>query len=228
MSNKKIFISLFYGLQNIEERSYDTTYITLSDHSVQVEQKVASKKVKRVIGTKLVCVISNWHFNKELHDSNSLRACKPSDVNVALKFSSSEFINDKNRDLPYHFDKSGVVLPFAAFVSLLKDKMFTDTFMQQLKKKFEETEGPLDLTDVDCVDLTVPPPPLIDPIDVDNEDEEEAEEEVGDEIEKKRKKKAASATTIVDDDDEIPDFNLPAKKSGKRGKRGTVQQLDGE
>lgn len=169
-----------------------------------------------------MCVLSNWHFNKELYDSNTLRACKPSDVNVALKFSSTEFVNEKNKDHPYHFDKCGAVLPFASFVSLMKDQAFVKTFMQQVKSKFEESEGSLDLEDISNVDAI--PAQIVETI-YDNDDVLE------DDDNKRNKNKTASAATVVpeirdDDEDEDHEFSLPPRKTGKRNKRNLI--LDGE
>lgn len=114
----------------------------LADHVFE-KKEYGSKKTKKPVHTQLVLSISNYHFNREQQLTSEFKSCTLNDCNVAIKFSSSEFVTEKTVGAPYHFDRSGVVLPYSSFVALLKDTKFVKDFLPYLKKKFESIEGPL-------------------------------------------------------------------------------------
>lgn len=197
-------------MQVIGQTSHDTVYITLSDHTVQVEKVDKNRKtIKSTLKAQVVVSISNWRFNRDLVESKTIRPCNPSDVTVAIKLSSTEFINEKNKNDLYHFDKNGALFSYTAFLSLMKDFSFTSNFMKLVKAKFEETEGPLTLSEVDDIDTEIRD--IVSEIAALPEEIENLEEDDEEEISLSRKKRAGHEGAD--------------RRGAKRGKR---VQLDDE
>lgn len=142
-----------------EQRSHYSHYETLSSHQVERELRSVAYSARQknakteTVTSQLVLNISNWSFVRDLtlDKVSKFTPCSVQDVHVAIKLSSTVFKPQKrgspgdpdsaSSDSEFFFDRNGAVLPFAAFVSLLKDVSFTGDFMQRLKTKFEEDLG---------------------------------------------------------------------------------------
>jgi len=138
-----------------ESRNHYSHYEVLSSHQVekferdqdqQQKRKSAKKKAPvELITSQLVLNISNWGFVRDLTQAktNKFVPCSVLDVNVAFKLSSTVFKSQRQGGEPsdFHFDRNGAVLPFAAFISLIKDVKFTSDFMTCMKEKYEKEQG---------------------------------------------------------------------------------------
>lgn len=51
----------------------------------------------------------------------------------------------------YNFDRNGAIIPYSAFVSLMQNQAFT-AYLEQIKNKYEEKEGPLTCPEINDVD----------------------------------------------------------------------------
>jgi hypothetical protein len=79
--------------------------------------------------TRLVLIVSNWSFVRDHKDSKRPVKCTSQDVTISLKLSSTAFARTSEAAVkkePYSFDKNGLILPYPAFLSLLKNEDFTD------------------------------------------------------------------------------------------------------
>lgn len=107
------------------------------------------KKTKRVsITTKLVLIVSNWGFVRDNKDLPEKVRCTAHDVAIGLKLASSQFRPEgsssggtKTSTCPYDFDAHGAVIPYPAFLSLLKDETFTRDFIGKIRKRYEADTG---------------------------------------------------------------------------------------
>lgn len=131
-------------MQSLEERSHSTTYLVVSHFGN--ERKVQVGKETRPSNSKVVIVLSNYHFNRD-QQSAKFRPCTLADCTVGVKYSSSEFaprIEDKNpeskeREIGFNFDKFGLLAPYVAFASLLTDKDFA-AFVAKAKTRYGQNE----------------------------------------------------------------------------------------
>lgn len=160
---------------------------------------------KKPVNTKLVLIVSNWHFNRDHQQNREFKPCTVNDCTVQLKFSSTEFATEKSLGEPYHFDKHGVVFPYATFVALLRHVTFIHQFMIDVKDKYEQLEGPL--THVETV-APPPPPHRAVQVQIANDFADVEERDVD--------------GAGIDDDDEIDDDFLPPpqKKTYKKAQSG--------
>lgn len=69
--------------------------------------------------------------------------CTKQDVTVGFKLSSSAFRTTASgaRKQDYDFDKHGLVLPYAAFLALMKSEDFTDTYMSKVRSQYIAETG---------------------------------------------------------------------------------------
>lgn len=98
----------------------------------------SGKKAGRKISSKVVLVLSNYHFNRD-KQSPKFKPCTPADCTVGLKYSSSEFVivGTPERDAGFHFDRFGVLIPFDAFVSLLTNQSFKN-YIEKCKARYDK------------------------------------------------------------------------------------------
>lgn len=107
----------------------------------------SADRKQEVVTSQLILNISNWGFVRDLTQQRSSRfiPCSVQDVHIAIKLSSNVFkpIRNNDDDLDsdqredFYFDKNGAILPFAAFISLMKDASFTGEFMREVKAKHD-------------------------------------------------------------------------------------------
>ena len=134
-------------MQDFENRNHITHYrsVTLVK-AVQGEGRNA-----RETKTELVLNVSNWHFNRLAQNDPDEMYCSTSDCKVTLKYSSTEFANPgqkryrkaRRSDGGYTWDKAGLTLSYPSFVHLMSDQYLTQTFMKDVRRKFEEKKGSL-------------------------------------------------------------------------------------
>ena len=174
-------------MQPLHDRSPFSKYEILSAHT-------SKGKDDKPILSQIVLSISNWHFNRDNQHLKFGPRCRPEDVCISIKLSSSAFVsadaagpslptyNEEESsaddlsttptttdDSSFSFDRNGVIIPYFAFVSLLDDINF-QKYLKTVVEKFEETEGPLSK--------------LFEQEDLNNEDREEVEEDVGRNVKK--------------------------------------------
>lgn len=189
-------------MQPLHDRSPFSKYEILSSHT-------SKGKDDKPIYSQIVLSISNWHFNRDNQHLKFGPRCRPEDVCISLKLSSSAFVSADatgptlptyNEDESYgddlstssaptddscfNFDRNGVIIPYFAFVSLLDDTNF-QSYLKTVVEKFEETEGPLSK--------------LFQQEDLNNDGLEEDDEDVG-----RRSKKTfgRDRNPVIDDDDD--------------------------
>ena len=136
-----------YFFQDFESRSHVTIYLPVASHEAQVKSK-EDKSVKQV-RTDLVVTVSNWRFNRDAQKNPDEVECRPNDCYVGLKYSSTAFAG-KNRspeDLEkqqagslYFFDKYGLSVTYSAFVNMISDTFFLETYLADIRKTYEEKE----------------------------------------------------------------------------------------
>ena len=137
-------------MQTWEERSPSTVYEELC--VFRKEKKNTDKSVKggtsvaNVI-TKLVLILSNWSFVRDNKENPQKIKCSLHNVTVGLKLASTEFRSPNKQqhqqdyNQQYDFDKNGLVLPYPAFLSLLKDSSFVDEFMTKVEQRYITDTG---------------------------------------------------------------------------------------
>lgn len=135
-------------MQDFENRNHITAYRSVA----LVESVVGEGRNARNTKTELVLNISNWHFNRQAQRDPDEMRCSLTDCNVTLKYSSSEFAipgqkgyrkGKRNDGGGYIWDKAGLTLSYPSFVHLMSDKYLTQTFMQDVRRKYEEKQGSL-------------------------------------------------------------------------------------
>lgn len=162
--------------QAAADRTHHASYITLSSHLRPEDQ---GQPYRRSAETKLVVVLSNYHFNRagqqEQQQRGGFERCTPQDCSVGLKFSSTDFASKEgSEDDERYFDKHGLLIPYPAFVSLLGSRDFNE-FLKDAEAKWKVSSG--------HAEASVPR-------DAREVDEEEEEEEDDDDIAPPRKNKA--------------------------------------
>ena len=122
-------------MQTPDERSHSTSYMVVSEGE---KIDTSGKKAGRKISSKVVLVLSNYHFNRD-KQSPKFKPCTPADCTVGLKYSSSEFVivGTPERDAGFHFDRFGVLIPFDAFVSLLTNQSFKN-YIEKCKARYDK------------------------------------------------------------------------------------------
>jgi len=104
----------------------------------------ASTSASSVTVTKLVLIISNWSFVRDNKTNPRKIKCTSQDVTVGLKLASSSFRTapptDQKRQ-PYDFDKNGLVMPYPAFLSLMRNKEFTEGYIKKIKDHYTRDTG---------------------------------------------------------------------------------------
>ena len=99
------------------QRSPISEYIPLSQHDAK-EYYSGGLKRKRNVSSTILLIVNNWHFNRDVMSLPTPIKCCPEDCSIQIKLSSTAFKGDSNTEEAYHFDKNGLVLPYAAFVWL--------------------------------------------------------------------------------------------------------------
>jgi hypothetical protein len=197
---------------------------------------VTKDKDDKPIHSQIILSISNWHFNRDQQHLKYGPHCRPEDVCISLKLSSTAFapssevgpsfstnIDDTAEtaddistsatsltdDSCFNFDKNGVIIPYFAFVSLMDDPNF-QLYLKKVVTKFEETEGPLSrlFSDEDQVEEEAAAAV-----------EEEEEEELF--LNKIKKKKKVVATIRDDDDDDDDEEEEDDGTNNKRKRPNT-------
>jgi len=96
-----------------------------------VGQQIVRRRGGEEAKTKLIVIISTWHFTRDNEKTES-PTIHPTDVTVQFKYSSSEFqastdAADSFADpTGYSFDKNGLIFTYPAFVNLLRSKKFSE------------------------------------------------------------------------------------------------------
>jgi hypothetical protein len=120
--------------------------------SGKVEKKIPLKKfgggggkgeeaqLENFVESRVVLVTSNWHFVRDRREAKNFEPCEKHHCTVALKLDSSQFIKPDSEEA-FNFDRNGLVLPYDAFLSLIKDSDFTGEFLQAVREKFEAETG---------------------------------------------------------------------------------------
>lgn len=145
---------LLFCLQDFQNRSHCANYFVLSTHTkLVIEPGVGGGIKRRLAGggpssstsgksvtTELVCVVSNWHFNRTAATKDAIVKCKLTDVNVSLKFASDQWKKIGAARERFHFDRDGVSMSYSTLLSLISDKQFTHNFLPEARKKYEQVE----------------------------------------------------------------------------------------
>lgn len=94
--------------------------------------------------TKLVLIISNWSFVRDNKTNPRKIKCTSQDVTIGFKLASSSFRTapptDQKRQ-PYDFDKNGLVMPYPAFLSLMRNNEFTEGYIKKIKDHYARDTG---------------------------------------------------------------------------------------
>ena len=147
MSRLRQIIIILLFFQNWEERSPSAIYEEISVYRKETrgksENSRGEKRKQENIITKLVLIISNWSFVRDNKANPRKIRCTNQDVTIGLKLASSAFRTGRldDRRQPYDFDKNGLVLPYAAFLSLIKSTDFTSAYINKVKDHYEEDTG---------------------------------------------------------------------------------------
>jgi len=124
-----------------------TVYLPVCAHQRQVPVDQTRPGETREARTQLFVIVSNWHFNRDAQKNPDEIECRTNDCTVGLKYSSTEFSRDpvaaSADPTSYNWDKSGLSLSYPSFVALLSDKYFTNTFMSDVRRQYEEKQGVL-------------------------------------------------------------------------------------
>jgi len=109
---------LFFKLGDC--RSSISEYIVGAEHSVK-------RKNGEEVKTQLIVIISTYHFTRD-NETTESPTVHPSDCTVQFKYSSTEFKASTGEETAdssgFFFDKHGLVLPYPAFVNLMKNSKF--------------------------------------------------------------------------------------------------------
>jgi len=95
--------------------------------------------------TKFTLTISNWHFVRDHKDVDDCPKLEPGHCMFSFKLHSSTFVT---RDTPrpedegYQFDRTGCIIPYSAFLSLLSSTAFTNDFVNLVEEKFRNAQLP--------------------------------------------------------------------------------------
>jgi hypothetical protein len=99
-----------------------------------------------------VLCINNWHFVKDNLYKAKTSPCQADDCSISIKLSSTVFRSESQANdsevavaaadagEEFYFDKNGAVIPYPALKALLNSAEFL-TYMEQVKKQFEEDSG---------------------------------------------------------------------------------------
>ena len=103
--------------------------------------RTTSAKTSEPVVTKLILIISNWGFVRDHKYTPGKVRCTKQDVTIGFKLASSAFRPSAasapvSRKDEYNFDKNGLVLPYAAFLALLKSESFTDDYIGKVWKQY--------------------------------------------------------------------------------------------
>ena len=107
-------------------------------------------KKNQAIVTKLILIINNWSFVRDNKANKRKIRCSAQDVVIGFKLASSAFrtsASDGSRNEGYDFDKNGLVLPYPAFISLMRNSAFTDAYVDKIRQHYQEDTGHTPLGD---------------------------------------------------------------------------------
>lgn len=141
----------FFLFQSWEDRSPSSVYEELSvyktervSHQRDGYRRSSQAETTSTVVTKLVLIISNWSFVRDNKTNPKKIKCTNQDVTIALKLASSFFRTapptDQKRQ-PYDFDKTGLIMPYSAFLSLLRNKDFTDGYIKKIRDHYARDTG---------------------------------------------------------------------------------------
>lgn len=151
---KKCFIQpLFFIL--FQNRSHFSDYTVLAEIEFKDKKGVNHE-------SHFVLIVSNWHFVRDNQERKNCPPCKSDDCNISIKLSSTSFKAgptdlaqggglepESKTDDGFFFDRSGVIIPYSAFVSLMEDARFTQEYLPLVRKEYERLCGRLSLGDED-------------------------------------------------------------------------------
>lgn len=94
---------------------------------IEAAQHVVRRRNGDEITTKLIVIISTWHFTRDNEGIES-PTIYPSDCTVQFKYSSTEFQSQNGEESldgsGFSFDKNGLIFYYPVFVSLMKSAKF--------------------------------------------------------------------------------------------------------
>ena len=94
---------------------------------IEAAQHVLRRRNGEEVVTKLIVIISTWHFTRDNENIES-PTIYPSDCTVQFKYSSSEFQAQTGEETldgsGFNFDKNGLIFPYPVFVNLMKSHKF--------------------------------------------------------------------------------------------------------
>ena len=130
-------------LQNYQARCHLSYPIVISTFTSTPPGAGGKRSLSTAQSTKidLVCVVSNWHFNRDAQANPNEVKCKVGDIYVSLKFSSEKFAKKNGPKDKYNFDRlGGVQMSYGTFLSLIQDRGFTHGFLKSCQEQYEEAE----------------------------------------------------------------------------------------
>lgn len=137
-------------MQTKHTRSHYSDYTVISTHVFKQKRD----NVERSHTSELVLCINNWHFVKDNLYKAKTSPCQADDCSISIKLSSTVFRSESQANdsevavvaaaagagEEFYFDKNGAVIPYPALKALLNSAEFF-TYMEQVKKQFEEDSG---------------------------------------------------------------------------------------
>jgi hypothetical protein len=89
-----------------------------------------------------VLTISNYCWFEKVKDraGKSLK-CTPEDFDLSFKLSSTAFATSRNASSEYHFDKNGIRLTYNQFYRLMRSEIFTQEYLNKIKKYYQRDQN---------------------------------------------------------------------------------------
>ncbi len=86
--------------------------------------------------------ISNYCWFEKVKDraGKSLK-CTPEDFDLSFKLSSTAFATSRNASSEYHFDKNGIRLTYNQFYRLMRSEIFTQEYLNKIKKYYQRDQN---------------------------------------------------------------------------------------
>ena len=104
----------------------------------------------------LMLIVNNWGFVRDTQEKAKVRQCELSNFQVQLKLSSTAFRNAQNPDTTHPYDRHSANFNFDSFVFLMNSESFR-TWMREVKRLYEEQEGPMNLNESNPTVVVTPP-----------------------------------------------------------------------
>jgi len=136
------------------QRSAFSEYHAISSHQFKVP--ALKERPERNATSTFVAAVSNWGWVRDTVAEKTSPRCTIGDFAVSLKLACTNFERvksdvgdsvgsvssvDEESESEYSFDRNGAIIPYAAFVSLMKTDDFTDAFISDVKANYERVEG---------------------------------------------------------------------------------------